>query len=173
MAVLSVYGAWLRSSHARNKYGLQAYALNATERLRVVGRKPTSPKHVKCAGAEGLQIQGTPGRPKGLPGVFHCPRAKASVRLVCPRWILGCAGGAWLMRIAMKPVDKPPPGCSLTIWTVVFEVRRRPDLDGRKPPGGVNTLATGSRDRASEFFGCAPESCGRSVPVFCSDAVKT
>ena len=77
------------------------------------------------------------------------------------------------MRIAMKPVDKPPPGCSLTIWTVVFEVRRRPDLDGRKPPGGVNTVAIGSRDRAPGFFGRAAGLCGRSVLVFCSEAIKT
>jgi hypothetical protein len=38
-------------------------------------------------------------------------------------------------------------GCSLTIWTVV-EARRRPGLDGRKLPGGIDIRTTGLQHRA-------------------------
>jgi len=89
------------------------------------------------------------------------------------------AGGFRSARLDRTDANRNEAGGQAATWMLSnnldcrMEVRRRPDLDGRKPPGGVNTLATGSRDRASEVFGCAAGSCGRSVPVFCSDAIKT
>jgi hypothetical protein len=52
----------------------------------------------------------------------------------------------------MKRMDESPSGCSLTIWTVV-EARQRPDLDGRRLLGGIDTLTVGWQHRVPAIAG--------------------